>query len=236
MNLVKKHHAEVTKKTKLRFEELKKKGDKFSIILDEYTSMKNRRYRYLNINVHHTSDQWNLGLVQIHGSFPAQKINDAVSKKLEQYGISHESDVVASTSDGAAVRTKFWRISSCEQQLYILHGIHLAIVDVLYREVTEGNIDDSADEESDGSDESEEEDSEREMILRRNIRALQWTCLLLRPPSYWICCFWIMVKACQAILQAYFSISTSFLSALTSWVGGNHSFPVAVWLGTLCWF
>ena len=107
MNLVKKHHAEVTKKTKLRFEELKKKGDKFSIILDEYTSMKNRRYRYLNINVHHTSDQWNLGLVQIHGSFPAQKINDAVSKKLEQYGISHESDVVASTSDGAAVRTKF---------------------------------------------------------------------------------------------------------------------------------
>ena len=49
----------------------KNNGEKFSITLDEWTSMRNRRY--LNINIHGIGYFWNLGLVRISGCFSAER-------------------------------------------------------------------------------------------------------------------------------------------------------------------
>ena len=50
-------------------------GKKFSLTFDEWTSTANKQL--MNINVHsrnlNLSKFWNLGLMQIHGSFTAKK-------------------------------------------------------------------------------------------------------------------------------------------------------------------
>ena len=58
----------------------KAKGGKFSLTLDEWTSLRNKRY--LNINIHGIGYFWNLGLVRIHGSFSAEICYDTISQKL----------------------------------------------------------------------------------------------------------------------------------------------------------
>ena len=63
----------------------KSKGQKFSLTLDEWTSLRNKRY--LNINIHGIGYFWNLGLVRILGSFSAERCVDAVSNKLNEFGI-----------------------------------------------------------------------------------------------------------------------------------------------------
>lgn len=62
---------------------LKKKFKKFSISLDEWTSLKN--IRYLNINVHYCGDEYkevknlNLGMIKIEGKCGADTMLDLVS-------------------------------------------------------------------------------------------------------------------------------------------------------------
>ena len=49
-----------------------KSGKRFSLLLDEYSSLK--RKRYLNIYVHQDKDKfWNLVMVAISGRIPAEK-------------------------------------------------------------------------------------------------------------------------------------------------------------------
>ena len=57
--------------------------------------MQNRRY--MNINVLVEDRHWNLGLVRIFGSMPAEKVVAVVKKKLDEFGIDLDSDVVAAT-------------------------------------------------------------------------------------------------------------------------------------------
>ena len=59
--------------------------------------MQNRRF--MNINVHVVDRHWNLGLVRIFGSMPAEKAEAVVKKKLDEFGIDLDSDVVATTTD-----------------------------------------------------------------------------------------------------------------------------------------
>ena len=56
----------------LEFEKIKKQGDFFSVTLDEWTSSANRRY--MNVNIHGLNGNvWNIGLIRILGSMPAEK-------------------------------------------------------------------------------------------------------------------------------------------------------------------
>ena len=50
----------------------KSKGEYFSLTLDEWTSMQNKRY--LNINIHGNGLFWNLGLIRIKGRFSASYV------------------------------------------------------------------------------------------------------------------------------------------------------------------
>ena len=65
----------------------------FSITLDEYTSLQNKRY--LNINVHEQTNRWSLGLVCIKGSFTSERVEEAVRKKLNDFGLDLISILLA---------------------------------------------------------------------------------------------------------------------------------------------
>jgi hypothetical protein len=56
-----------------------------------------------------------------------------VTKHLEDYGIDFKRDVIGSTGDGARVMLKFGEDSPADYFICMNHGIHLAVVDVLYK-------------------------------------------------------------------------------------------------------
>ena len=91
-------------------------GSRFSVSLDEYTSVNSRRY--LNIIVHKGGGSfWNLGLVKIDGAMPAEKAVEAVQNKLSEFGLDLEKHVVACVTNGASVMVKFGKIIDCDHQL-----------------------------------------------------------------------------------------------------------------------
>ena len=103
---------------------------KMSITLDEWTSTRNRRY--LNVNIHFNKNYINLGLIKINGSCTANETVRLLNTKLLEFQIK-ESDIVAATTDGAAVMVKFGHLSPFIHQLCYNHGIHLAVTDVIYK-------------------------------------------------------------------------------------------------------
>jgi hypothetical protein len=106
-----------------------KEGEVFSATMDEWTSVRNRRY--MNINIHASTEYWNLGLIRVKGSMPAEKCVDLIGEKLKQFGLSIDQ-IVAMTTDGASVMKKVGRLIPSQHQICIIHGLHLAIVEVIY--------------------------------------------------------------------------------------------------------
>lgn len=91
----------------------------------------------MNVNIHTWKDNkavfWNLGLIRIYGSMPAEAAVDLLRKRLLEFGLSLDDDVVNITTDGASVMTKVGRLISPLQQLCYAHGIQLSIVDCIYK-------------------------------------------------------------------------------------------------------
>lgn len=110
----------------------KNNGQCFSLTFDEWTSVRNRRF--LNINVHEQGPKfWNLGLVRVTGSMPAEKCVDLIESKLNEFGLTLTDDIVSICTDGASVMKKVGKLIKPEQQLCYAHGCHLAVHDVLYK-------------------------------------------------------------------------------------------------------
>lgn len=109
----------------------KDNGKKFSISIDEWTSMKNKRYMNLHLYYNNKVSD-NLGMVPVVGSCPAEKALELVKEKLKSFNIIFNDDIVATMSDGAAVMQKFGRLSSQFHQLCYNHGLHLAVLKVFY--------------------------------------------------------------------------------------------------------
>ena len=110
--------------------EIKKRAEKFgSVTLDEYTSIKSRRY--MNGNLHYDSYPVSLGMVRIEGFVPAERVENLVKEILHEFGLKME-DIVAATTDGANVIKSFGRMICCVHQLCFAHGYHLAVTDFLY--------------------------------------------------------------------------------------------------------
>ena len=131
MELIHSHYEEIKKKVCSKIIQYITSGSRFSLLLDEYTSLNNRRY--LNINLHKSGGSFcNLGMLQISGSFPAEVAAEIVERRLDEFNVSLEKHVVACVTDGAAVMVKFGKSIPCEHQLCYAHGIHLAVCDVLY--------------------------------------------------------------------------------------------------------
>ncbi|GFV97261.1 BED-type domain-containing protein [Trichonephila clavipes] len=145
-------------------------GLRCSLTLDEFTSLKNRRY--LNINVHFNEGEiFNLGMLRISGSFSAENCVKAVETKLQEFGTRTEKHIVACVTDGASMMVKFKKIMSCEYHLCYAHAIHLAVCDVLYNkqiDLVENTVeveDKSHEEEDNGESEELVEDLDKALDL-----------------------------------------------------------------------
>ncbi|UYV60502.1 hypothetical protein LAZ67_1001339 [Cordylochernes scorpioides] len=80
----------------------KEKGQLFSITLDEWTSIRSKRYQ--NINIHSRT-------------------------KLLEFGIDFKTYIVCVTTDGCPMMVKLGHIIGPLQQLCYAHGLHLAVMD-----------------------------------------------------------------------------------------------------------
>ena len=109
----------------------KSKGDKFSLTLDEWTSVRNRRY--LNLNIHGVGYFWNLGLVRIQGSFSAEKCIEIIASKLKEFELDLQCDIMAITTDGCSMMRKVGRLLPTLHQLCYAHGLQLVIHDIFYQ-------------------------------------------------------------------------------------------------------
>lgn len=68
-----------------------------------------------------------MGLIPINGTCDADKVEQLVKEKLQEFGLQLHN-IVASTNDGAAVMQKYGRNIECEMQLCLNHAIHLAVI------------------------------------------------------------------------------------------------------------
>ena len=92
-----KHSLEVKDIYKKQFEKMKRDKIRFSITIDEYTSSRTRRF--VNIDVHVKIRHWNLGMIRIFGSIPADKAVTVVREKLKEFGNCLNSDIVAAINE-----------------------------------------------------------------------------------------------------------------------------------------
>ncbi|UYV62139.1 hypothetical protein LAZ67_1007957 [Cordylochernes scorpioides] len=79
----------------------KEKGKHFNLALDEWTSIRSKRY--LNINIHSRTKVWNLGLTRISGVFSSEQCKYVIGAKLLEFGIDFETDIECVTTDGCAM-------------------------------------------------------------------------------------------------------------------------------------
>lgn len=107
-------------------------GERFSLSLDEWSSVGNKRY--LGIVLHSKQEQnRSLGLVRMTGYCNAERILDMINLKLKTFDISFKNHIVAVTTDGASVMKKLGSTCFAENMLCLNHAIHLAVVDVFYK-------------------------------------------------------------------------------------------------------
>lgn len=132
-------------------------GSKFSLALDEGSSIRNRKY--LNIILYFPNSTFrNLGVIRVVGSCPAEKLVDLVEEKLREFSFNIRKDIAFVVSDGAPVMIKFARLIDCELQICYNHSIHLAVTDVFYKTKRTLQIStDEVDEDSSGEEGADED-------------------------------------------------------------------------------
>ena len=132
MNLIHHEYNDIQKQIKTEIE-IKLNGDfRSSVTMDEYTSVRCRRY--MNINIHCQNGVINLGIIRMRDSCDAEKNFQLLEKQLAHFGITNmQTSIVSIVSDGASVMKKLGKISQLDHQHCYAHGVHLAVCDVLYK-------------------------------------------------------------------------------------------------------
>lgn len=136
---------------------------KFSISVDEWTDVAMRRY--LNVTLRSSHLQFVLGLITIKERCTADKIKELVENTLENFGVSLEKDVVASTNDGASAMTKYCSLITAEKQLCYNHAIHLSVVKVMYNSINNFENEKSDDENENSPEDEIDEQGESENVI-----------------------------------------------------------------------
>ena len=146
MMLIKKYHTEIIDRKKHEVEVALQNNKRFAITLDEYTGLNEKRY--LNVNLHYEDKLINLGLSRMIGSHDTYQTLNLLEQRLDLFGVSLKSHVVAMTTDGASIMKKLGMLSRSQSQLCFAHGINLCFQDVVYNKLIVQNVEDSEDEES----------------------------------------------------------------------------------------
>ena len=130
--LVKTYASEVKEMNKDVICRLLKDGFRFSVTLDEYTRLGNRKLFVVNLHIP-DGDFLRIGMIRIRGSMPAEVAKEILTKKLAEYGIELKKHVICNTVDGASVCVKLGKLLKILQQICLAHGLHLSVCDVLYK-------------------------------------------------------------------------------------------------------
>ena len=151
---------------------LRNSGARFTLSMDEYTSLQNKRF--MNINLHSEDDHWNLGVFRIEGSMTAERVVELLNVKLESYSLNLDDHIVCATTDGASVMVKYGKLVVPEHQLCYAHAIHLAVMDTLYTKKYKSlsaNDDSSDDDDDDEEEEGYEDDVEEQRLSRATLES-----------------------------------------------------------------
>lgn len=132
-DMVMKYSLKVEESLVEQFLSLKKNGQKFSLVFDEWTSTSNKHF--LNISVFSESENWNLGLVRYKCSMSAEICIKMLDERLKHFKLDFD-DIVSVTTDGASMMVKLGKMIKPYHQLCFAHGLQLAVVDVLYKAVS----------------------------------------------------------------------------------------------------
>ena len=133
IKLVMEYAEEIKKDIAKQLQEELDKGGRFSVTIDEWTSLKIRRFCAVNVHLkggrHH-----GIGMIRGKGKLDASALESMLKRKLVEFGISPTFHVVASTTDGATVMEAFGRLMfPTLHQLCYAHALHLAVTDVVYK-------------------------------------------------------------------------------------------------------
>ena len=113
------------------FGKMLKDNRRFSVTLDEATSMSNKKF--FNVNLHANGGiVFNLGLIRVLEECGSEKCQELLRAKLGEFGLNIASDIVSVTSDGAAVMKKLGRLHEALHFLCLAHASQLAIGDTFY--------------------------------------------------------------------------------------------------------
>ncbi|KAG5677009.1 hypothetical protein PVAND_006797 [Polypedilum vanderplanki] len=136
MKLIHEDYIEKKAKTILLIKQKIDAGTKFSMTVDEYTTIRGRRF--FGVNIHTSDDKVTIktGLVRIIGSCTAEDMVLSMRQHLNDFGLDINKDIVGSTQDGAAVNKKFIRLVDIIGQFCLNHALHLGVCDTLYKKNT----------------------------------------------------------------------------------------------------
>ncbi|VDK52160.1 unnamed protein product [Anisakis simplex] len=105
-------------------------GEKFSVTLDEYLSIRNKRY--LIVNLRALEKLYCLGTITITGSVSTERVTEILVEKMEEFEINLKTDIIAVVSDGDSAMVTLGQNIDALHLLCLAHGMHLAVCDVLY--------------------------------------------------------------------------------------------------------
>ena len=156
---VRKHYREEIRK-------LLKLKKRFSLTSDEWTSLLNKRF--MNLNLHSDGQTVNLGMIPIKGSMPSEIAKELTERRLKDFGLDLNSDIVCSTTDGASVMVKYGKLLDPVLHLQCYnHALHLAVVAFLYatsvNEENEDILEDFVEEDESWDETQDDEDDASEL-------------------------------------------------------------------------
>lgn len=160
MKIILRYYEERKEEMMQNFKDVVASGARLSLSVDEWTSIRNRRY--FNLCLHGKDGEvFNLGLIYIPSKCGAEETRKIVEDTLLRFKLNFEKHIVATISDGPNVMKKFGRESPSEMILCMNHAIHLGVVDTFYKEKevsttsSVSSCDDSEDEFMDNSTDDE---------------------------------------------------------------------------------
>ncbi|KAG5670303.1 hypothetical protein PVAND_000579 [Polypedilum vanderplanki] len=142
MKLFLEFYEDIRQQTIILINDLRGRGLRFSVTLDEWTSGANKRY--LNINLHYfereNAHHINLGMIRMDGSWTANRLKQQFDEHMKSFNIDVCRDVIAATGDGASVMVAFGKLNSFLYHECLSHGLHLGVNDALYNSSMDFNI------------------------------------------------------------------------------------------------
>ena len=131
---ISRYGSKVKNEIKELLKEMMNKDVRFSITTDEFTAKNHKRYADFFVHIPGLKPK-SIGMERIHGSLDAEAAGEMCKNKLSQFGVSLDRHICGGTTDGASVMVKMGESLPIVHQICLTHGIHLAVVDVIYKVV-----------------------------------------------------------------------------------------------------